>query len=929
MRFLAVRARAFGPLRDRELRLRPGLNVLHGPNEAGKSSWHAAIFAGLCGMRRARGGRTLEEKAFIERHRPWTGEAWSVEVDVELADGRRIQIVQNLDEPAESRALDLLTGADVTGELIRDGAPDGAVLLGLTRETLPHTICIRQAEVLAVLEKADELQEQIQKAAASGRADETAEAAIARITTFAAEHVGVRRRNSTKPLQVALQGRDDACRKLEEARRAHEEYLALVGERKVALAEARDAERELLAARRSLSRGRISTERGRVARARSLASRFPEGAPADPAAAAERLSTLREALSAFDSRPAAPPPREGPGSQAIAAEIRALPDVPAGDLEPASEVMSAAERWRAARREVEVIEEAEPVGAPAPDTRGLSVSELRALADALEAPLPAVDGDTGAPGPMGGAGRASRSPWSPALLGVGATLAIVGLVTSVVAPGLLGVGLATVAVGVAVLIAAALRRSPVGERTHDLEAKRALQRAAAEQAAESRRNSERRLSSAGLPPDPARLRTLANEVEDSEVVRRGRERWLERLERARETERRATARLHSVLAARLQPSDGAAEDSDPDSLLRRYRLECESRARRSAQASRRSDLERTLRSERSAEDAAAEDLRKRRATEDRILAAARSSGVEDGALELRVARLREIASGLEKEIVQLQRDREAWAALQEVLGGRDLAEIEADLERLVRAAPPAVDGEPEVEMGPDPEARLRDLEKRLEESRGRVERLSGRVEAHERGLADVSAAEEARDRAQRELTRIETLESTLVRTLEFLEAARDRVQRDVAPRIAKAVEDRLASVTGNRYHEALVDPASLEVKVRARGQDWRKATSLSHGTAEQVYLLVRIALAEHLATAGEPAPLLLDDVTVQIDASRTLAFLDLVHGISRERQVVLFSQEQEVVSWARATLAGPEDLAAELMVDSVGVRGRVVDADPS
>jgi len=928
MRFLAVRARAFGPLRDRELRLRPGMNVLYGPNEAGKSSWHAAIFAGLCGMRRVRGARSLEEKTFIERHRPWTGDTWSVEVDVELADGRRIQIVQNFDEPAESRALDLLTGADVTGELIRDGAPDGAVLLGLTRETLPKTICIRQAEVLAVLANAGELQEQLQKAAASGRADETAEAAIARIRTFSTEQVGVRRRNSTRPLQVALQGLDDAGRKLAEARRAHDEYLALVGERKVARGEARDAERELLAARSALLRTRVSTERARVARARSLASRFPEGAPPDPAAGVERLSALRQALSAFDSGPATPPPREGPGSQAIEAEIRALPDVPPGDLEPASEVVSAAERWRAARREVEVIEEAEPVGAPAPDTGGLSVPELRALADALEVPLPAFDGDGGPPRPTGEAGRASPSPWRPALLGVGATLAIVGLVMSVFAPGLPGVGLATVAVGVAVLIAAALRRSPAGERSHDLEAKRALHRAAAEQAAESRRNSERRLSSAGLAPDPARLRALANEVEDSDVVRRGRERWVERLERARETERRAAERLHSVVTARLQGSQDAAEDSDPESLLRRYRLECENRARRSIQASRRHDLERALRSERSAEDAAAEDLRKRRAAEERILAVARSFGVEDGALEHRVARLREIASGVEQEIAQLQRDREAWAALQELLAGRDLAELEADLERLVRAAPPPVEGEPELDMGPDPEARLRDLEKRLEQARGRLERLSGRVEAHERDLADVSAAEEARDRAQRELTRVETLEVTLGRTLEFLEAARDRVQRDIAPRLASAVESRLASVTGNRYHEALVDPANLEVKVRARGQDWRKATSLSHGTAEQVYLLVRIALAEHLATFGEPAPLLLDDVTVQIDAARSLAFLDLVHRISRERQVVLFSQEQEVVSWARATLVGPEDLSAELSVDPVGI-SCVVDGDPS
>jgi DNA repair exonuclease SbcCD ATPase subunit len=743
MRFLAVRARAFGPLHDRELRLQPGLNVLYGPNEAGKSSWHAALFAGLCGMRRVRGGKSSEDVGFAERHRPWTGEAWSVEVDVELADGRRIQIAQDLADPAHSRAMDLVTGADLTARLLHDGAPDGAVLLGLTRETLPKTICIRQADVLAVLSEPGELQQQIQKAAVNGHADETAEAAIARIREFAAEHVGLRRRTSTKPLQAAAQGFDDACRDLDDARRAHDEYLALVGERKLAHEEACDAERDLLAARTALLRSRISAQRARVERARSLASRFPAGAPADSAAAVERLSALRHALSAFDSRPAAPRPEEARDAQAIEAETRELPDVPSTDFEPASQ----------------------PVRPSWPSRR--------------------------------------------ALVGVGAALAAIGLLTVVVVPSLLGPALAVAATGVVVLLVAALRRSPSWE--------------------------------------------------DSEAVRHERTRWLERVERA----------------------------------------------------------------ERKAKESAAEDLRKRKAEEDRILALAGEFGVGDAALEDRVAGLREIASDMQEEIACLQRDREAWAALQEVLAGRSLRDLEADLERLLRTAPPALAGEPTYDPGPDPETKLRDLEKRLDQARGRRERLSGRVEAHERALADVCAAEEARDRARRELSRVESLQATLDRTREFLEAARDRVQRDIAPRLGKAVQDRLAAVTGDRYHEAIVDPASLEVQVRIRGGEWRPATSLSHGTAEQIYLLVRIALAEHLGTAGEPAPLLLDDVTVQIDAARTLALLDVLHRISRERQVVLFSQEQEVVSWARATLVEPMDLLLEMSALPTGVAERV------
>jgi exonuclease SbcC len=71
-----------------------------------------------------------------------------------------------------------------------------------------------------------------------------------------------------------------------------------------------------------------------------------------------------------------------------------------------------------------------------------------------------------------------------------------------------------------------------------------------------------------------------------------------------------------------------------------------------------------------------------------------------------------------------------------------------------------------------------------------------------------------------------------------------------------------------------------------------------------------------LVTGGEPAPLILDDVTVQSDARRTAAFLDVLHHVAGERQVVVFSQEDEVLAWARARLDGTRDRLVEL--DPVG-----------
>jgi uncharacterized protein YhaN len=114
-------------------------------------------------------------------------------------------------------------------------------------------------------------------------------------------------------------------------------------------------------------------------------------------------------------------------------------------------------------------------------------------------------------------------------------------------------------------------------------------------------------------------------------------------------------------------------------------------------------------------------------------------------------------------------------------------------------------------------------------------------------------------------------------------------------------------ITQGRYDDIRVDPATLEVQAHEAAGQFRTATVLSHGTTEQLFLLLRLALAEHLATTGESAPVVLDDVTVQSDTQRTIAILDLLLDISRVRQVVLFSQEDEVVRWAEEALEQPSD----------------------
>jgi uncharacterized protein YhaN len=142
-------------------------------------------------------------------------------------------------------------------------------------------------------------------------------------------------------------------------------------------------------------------------------------------------------------------------------------------------------------------------------------------------------------------------------------------------------------------------------------------------------------------------------------------------------------------------------------------------------------------------------------------------------------------------------------------------------------------------------------------------------------------------------------------TRTFLLRAQDQVHRSVAPRLAEQVSEWLPYVTQGRYVRALVDPATLAVGVRGEDGPWREAALLSHGTAEQVYLLLRMALADQLTRPGEVCPLILDDPTPHFDAGRTQAVLDLLLHIAETRQVILFSQEREVLAWAEQHIRDP------------------------
>jgi len=157
-----------------------------------------------------------------------------------------------------------------------------------------------------------------------------------------------------------------------------------------------------------------------------------------------------------------------------------------------------------------------------------------------------------------------------------------------------------------------------------------------------------------------------------------------------------------------------------------------------------------------------------------------------------------------------------------------------------------------------------------------------------------------------------SLREVLERTADYLTTAQQHLYRDVAPILVRKLQPWLPAVTGGRYVRASINPSDLRVEVASEHGALRSADQLSVGTREQIYLLLRVALADLLTKPGETCPLLLDDVTVHADEQRTVWLLELVKEISLERQVILFSQERVVADWAHGNLDPTRDKLIEL-----------------
>ena len=97
------------------------------------------------------------------------------------------------------------------------------------------------------------------------------------------------------------------------------------------------------------------------------------------------------------------------------------------------------------------------------------------------------------------------------------------------------------------------------------------------------------------------------------------------------------------------------------------------------------------------------------------------------------------------------------------------------------------------------------------------------------------------------------------------------------------------------------DQGPLLVAERSTGERLHLA-GLSEGTADQLYLSLRIASLEEWLKRHEPVPFIVDDILITFDDKRCAATLEVLSELSNLTQVLFFTHHQHIVDIATSTL---------------------------
>ena len=183
------------------------------------------------------------------------------------------------------------------------------------------------------------------------------------------------------------------------------------------------------------------------------------------------------------------------------------------------------------------------------------------------------------------------------------------------------------------------------------------------------------------------------------------------------------------------------------------------------------------------------------------------------------------------------------------------------------------------------QAQMSDADDTVTHLQQQIAQVQGRLDAGR----DAQALGDQISRLEEELVRQQAEYDALRLSLDALQAANTTLQNRFSPELGRRAAEIFTDMTGSTWSHILLD-REFHLSAESGSDPTRRSVQLlSAGTADQLYLAVRLAICEMILPPEQNPPLILDDALLTFDDARLSTTLDYLTRLGAQRQILLFT----------------------------------------
>ena len=163
-------------------------------------------------------------------------------------------------------------------------------------------------------------------------------------------------------------------------------------------------------------------------------------------------------------------------------------------------------------------------------------------------------------------------------------------------------------------------------------------------------------------------------------------------------------------------------------------------------------------------------------------------------------------------------------------------------------------------------------------------------------LENLIDLEEEKTNLEEELKQLENKNNSFNIAKEILQNAYEKMKNNVTPKFTKNLSETIKKLSNGKYNKVTVnDETGLMVELE--NGEYVPADRLSIGTIDQLYLSLRLSMAEEIS--DEKMPIILDEAFAYFDDNRLENVLKFLIEELKENQIILFTctkREEEILN---------------------------------